>query len=881
MTKSGGSHKVDDVKVPSAASMTKPTTSTSSTMASPSSSSPPTITGVLERLQTPAGQKLLDGLVTSLAPHAKSESGFLEAPELKSLPEDRFEAALVKNLFGQMIREGEVRDGTLAALADEFAACGDTQGRVDLAAVQRSLGAKGVQFLQALSAIDKKSGDPLADRRAFAPLSERVATKVASTSSIAPPMSALTTMMKQVARKDELKGFSFMGLQHLFASSATLFDAVHDLGVKNDDMRLLGKVYSTNHRVVAELESRGAHVHGKSKKVGAKEFAAAMEEGIEEQLRGIIEGLPRPASYVDGKPVFADQPKPQVMLIDDGAEAIKILHEKFPEYAPFFVCVEQTRRGARILHELQQKGELRCPVANVAETWAKLEWESPMTGHSVVLEVDRKLDRLAKFGVKPPHESLVLGCGAVGGGVARAMLRRGLEVHLYDKDPQRTAALRDALLAEGHDASKVHAHDDKARALAHAGVLVSCVGMRTLDVTDHDLLPDGAILVNAASADDELGPQDLLPFRKGDVELDARGNLWSVFQGKAINTGKADAEAHSDGVVHHPCGKEFLVVNNGYVVNMTGERDPIPPRYIQLTRTLLLLGGLTAKRAAEGKDGGVGIHDVPREWQEALVHLVQRELKKTGEDLRTPSWDTKAADQPPPEEELMPPPDIVAAALAEAEKRPLPKTQRDLQVAEQVERALKNPGDGDHGSGFVDVAAAQAAQKGIDVVAGYRIGKAIEGSREWLIARQMGTGTTLTLEGAALHAASVAVAAVTGAQLRVSLVAPGQQTVSPFTEKSRVEHVGAKTIAGGDDGDHAARFAELWGHNVRVLTASVLAGRLKRPPTTDEVAARLRQALSSSSSVDARPYLAALARSADADDRALFAALSAALQRSS
>jgi S-adenosylhomocysteine hydrolase len=644
---------------------------------------------ILEKLQTAEGQKLLHQLVGTLAPSAKTPSGMLEPTELKELPKDVFEAALVENLYGQMIREVELRDGTLAALADEFARCADRDGRLDLGAVQRSLGARGVQFLDALGAIHSKSGDPLADRRAFAPLDHGVAAAVAASAPIAPPMSALSTMIKQVAKKDELKGFSFVGLQHLFASSATLFQTIGDLGVKSADMRLLCKVYSTNYRVVAELESRGAHVHATSKKVGAKDFAGAMEQGIEEHLRAIIDKLPLPTTSVDGKPTFADKPKPQVLLIDDGAEAIKLLHDKFPAYAPFFVCVEQTRRGARILHEMEQRGELKCPVANVAETWAKLEWESPMIGHSVVLEVDRKLDRLAKFGVKTPHESLVLGCGAVGGGVARAMLRRGLDVHLYDKDPQRTAALHKALVDEGFDATKLHAHTDKGAALAHGGVVVSCVGMRTLDVGDHDLLPDGAILVNSASADYELGPQDLLPFRNGNVERDERGNLWGVFGGKAINTGKADAKAHSDAIVHHPNGKEFLVVNNGYVVNMTGERDPIPPRYIQLTRTLLLLGGLTAKRAADGEDGGVGVHDVPREWQEALVHLVQRELKKTGEDLKNPSWDQKPADQPSPEEQLTPPPDVVAAAAAEAQHRPPPPTVAKLLAAEGIERALK------------------------------------------------------------------------------------------------------------------------------------------------------------------------------------------------
>ena len=99
------------------------------------------------------------------------------------------------------------------------------------------------------------------------------------------------------------------------------------------------------------------------------------------------------------------------------------------------------------MHDLAEKGELKCAVANVAETWAKLDWESPMIGHSVVLEVDRKLDRLERAGVPQAKNSLVLGCGAVGGGVARAMLKRGIDVHLYDKDPARANDLKAAMIS--------------------------------------------------------------------------------------------------------------------------------------------------------------------------------------------------------------------------------------------------------------------------------------------------------------------------------------------------------------------------------------------------------------------------------------------------
>jgi hypothetical protein len=142
-----------------------------------------------------------------------------------------------------------------------------------------------------------------------------------------------------------------------------------------------------------------------------------------------------------------------------------------------------------------------------------------------------------------------------------------------------------------------------------------------------------------------------------------------------------------------------------------------------------------------------------------------------------------------------------------------------------------------------------------------------------MIALQMGTATTLTVEGAALYAASLATAVATGAQLRVSLVPAGQQTLSPFTEKSRVDHVGETALVLDDDGNRATLFAELWGHNVRSLVDSVLTGRLQRPPTVDELAERLKLAFGPQAGVDARPYLAVLARSDDAVDRALLARL--------
>jgi len=829
---------------------------------------------LLDKLQTAEGQKLLSELATTLETHAKVDSGSMMEPLSKRAPvADVFERRLVDGLYNRFTRQGEVRETTVAVLADELAQLADKNGFVDASAVKQALGPKGLQFFERLAQVTGKSGDPLADRRSFDPLSAATAATIASQSSIAPKMSAMETMVRNIATKNELKGLQFMGLQHLFASSGTLFQTIADLGVKHEDMRLIGKVYSTNHRVVAELEGKGATVDAVSKKVGAQAFEHAMAEGIEWQLKQMIDKLPRPTMFVDGKPSFAEPPTPKVLLIDDGAEAIKILHEKFPEYAPFFVCVEQTRRGARILHELEQKGELKCAVANVAETWAKLEWESPMIGHSVVLEVDRKLDRLEKSGVPAAKESLVLGCGAVGGGVARAMVRRGMDVHLYDKDTARADALKAAMIAEGLPAAKIHVHQDKASALAHGSVVVSCVGVRTIEREDHAHLPNGAILVNAASADDELGPGDLLPFRKkGANELDERGNMWSTFRGVAVNTGKASAEAHSDAVVKHPSGKEFLVVNHGYVVNMTGERDPIPPRYIQLTRTLLLLGALTAMRAAKGEGGGVGIHDVPKEWQEALVNLVQRELRKTGEDLKNPSWDKQASDAFAPEEVLTPPPDVVEFAAKERQgivEATNPFTpDPTMRVAETVgvtDEIFAN---------VIKVKASKGKAVDGDRLYGLKLGEAERNSPERTIAGFVDGGTALSLEGAALYKATVAVNAHCKVSLRASLKAPGGQTSPLFVDPARVNYTEGKLVIVGSDETPKERFEGHVGHFTRVLVEGLLASRLKRPPTAQEVASELKGVFGSQN-VDITPWLVQLGRSADAGDRALLEALRA------
>lgn len=165
---------------------------------------------------------------------------------------------------------------------------------------------------------------------------------------------------------------------------------------------------------------------------------------------------------------------------------------------------------------------------------------------------------------------------------------------------------------------------------------------------EHALLPDGAVVFNAASDNEELGVKSLLTHASPQV-FASDGNRWSTFQGKAVCLGQPDDAAHTDSVVRMPNGHEIYVPYNGYVISFTGERDTIPPRYIQFVRALLLLGAIAAKR--HGKPGFVHI---PGAWQEALVKLVERGLSRTGESLYAPSWEKHGDDVPPVHHEVPP-----------------------------------------------------------------------------------------------------------------------------------------------------------------------------------------------------------------------------------
>jgi hypothetical protein len=80
-------------------------------------------------------------------------------------------------------------------------------------------------------------------------------------------------------------------------------------------------------------------------------------------------------------------------------------------------------------------------------------------------------------------------------------------------------------------------------------------------------------------------------------------------------------------------GQDLYVAHAGFVVNLTDDNDPIPPRYIGLTRSLLFAALLQAN--GETRTGLVELDDGV---QQTVIDATVAELKKTGESLASPRF---------------------------------------------------------------------------------------------------------------------------------------------------------------------------------------------------------------------------------------------------
>lgn len=434
---------------------------------------------------------------------------------------------------------------------------------------------------------------------------------------------------------DHFAGHALIAVQHLFASTVGLIDALASKGLKHENMTVVGKSYSTCFGAARALINRGVNVPPDPLEQSAAEHHdPIMETVVRRELQRYREGR-------------ANGTAPQRLLaLDEGGHIVGLLHTEFRDLLPYVTAVEQTTRGIRKAEALPSLG---CTLVDVARADLKLDNEMQLDAVSLYQETVRKRVHLMRCGFKVPREISILGLGKLGGPTAAYFAQRNWKVRAYDIDPNVVVPPNVTLI-----------HDREAF-FRGAKVLMPITGQKPMTADDYDLLPHRALVMNGASSNDEVAAYDAIakarreqpprawwmsdiadkasyvagmPDLLADREyvLPSTGWIWGELDNKIIPLGHAARRAQRDRVLHF-ADKDIYLAKSGFVLNLTDDEDPIPPEFIQVTRAALALA--CAQAVANPGQGRMQLDPV----RSRHLHKVFRRIAgDPAEASWTPTW---------------------------------------------------------------------------------------------------------------------------------------------------------------------------------------------------------------------------------------------------
>ncbi len=279
-------------------------------------------------------------------------------------------------------------------------------------------------------------------------------------------MPGLMALRKEYGKKKPLKGARIVGCLHMTIQTAVLIETLIALGAS---VRWSScNIFSTQDQAAAAIAA-----------VGIPVFAWKGE--TEEEYEWCIEQtLTGPNGW-----------KPN-MILDDGGDATKLLHEKYPDLLKDIKGVsEETTTGVHRLYEMMKAGTLKVPAINVNDSVTKSKFDN-LYGcrESLVDGIKRATDVMmaGKIGV-------VAGFGDVGKGSAASMRSQGARVMVTEIDP--ICALQAAM--EGYEVTTME------EAAAIGDIFVTATGNVDIITLDHmRQMKDRAIVCNIGHFDSEI-----------------------------------------------------------------------------------------------------------------------------------------------------------------------------------------------------------------------------------------------------------------------------------------------------------------------------------------------------------------------------------------
>ena len=278
------------------------------------------------------------------------------------------------------------------------------------------------------------------------------------------------------------------------------------------------------------------------------------------------------------------------MILDDGGDATKIIHEKYPKMLEEILGLsEETTTGVHRLKEMEKNGTLKVPAINVNDSVTKSKFDN-LYGckESLVDGIRRGTDVMMAGKI-----AVVAGYGDVGKGSAASLRGAGARVCVTEIDPIN--ALQAAM--EGYE---VVTMDD---ACKYGDIFVTATGNLDVITQDHmRQMRDRAIVCNIGHFDNEIQTEALQNYKSDEIKPQVRE-------------------------VEFPDGKKILLLSEGRLVNL-GTATGHPSFVMSASFTNQVLAQLELWKNSKNYENKVYV--LPKHLDEKVASL---HLKKVGAKL--------------------------------------------------------------------------------------------------------------------------------------------------------------------------------------------------------------------------------------------------------
>jgi adenosylhomocysteinase len=378
-------------------------------------------------------------------------------------------------------------------------------------------------------------------------------------------MPGLMALRAEHGDRQPLKGARIAGCLHMTVETAVLIRTLRHLGAS---IRWSScNIFSTQDQAAAAIAAEHIPVFA---------WKGETEEEYDWCIRQTIEA--------------PDGWRPN-MLLDDGGDLTKIMHDEYPELmAEVRGLSEETTTGVHRLYDMQRAGTLKCPAFNVNDSVTKSKFDNLYGVRESLIDGIKRATGVMVAG----KIAVVCGFGDVGKGSAESMRGQGARVMVTEVDP--ICALQAAM--QGYEV-----------------------------VTMEDVAPIGDIFVTATGNTDVITLDHMRAMKDGAIVCNI-GHFDTEIQIAALRNFKWQEVKPQVDEVEFPDGKRIIVLAKGRLVNL-GCADGHPSFVMSASFTNQVLAQIELWRNADRYENKVYVLPKALDEKVARLHLDKLGVKLT------------------------------------------------------------------------------------------------------------------------------------------------------------------------------------------------------------------------------------------------------------